>query len=257
MSHPGLAVVTGGASGIGEACCRELAARGHQVVVADRNAAGAEAVARSLGGHPLVLDVSSEQEIHAAAEWAEGELGPVEVLVNSAGIIQKPVPPRALTMDVFDDIVRVNQRGTYVCCVAFGEKMVRRRRGSIINIASISGLTSMPLHAYAPSKAAVISITENLAAEWGPWGVRVNAVAPGYVLTPVIQAAVDRGERDIAALAKNAAFQRMVRPDEIAAVVGFLASPAASAVIGVTIPVDGGCLVGMSWNPYGGLRTPE
>ena len=123
----------------------------------------------------------------------ERECGPVDVLVNSAGIIQVPVRPHDLPMTAWDDVVRVDQRGTYVACVAFARGMIARRRGSIVNIASIAGMRSMPLHAYAPAKAAVIAITECLAAEWGPSAVRVNAVSPGYTLTPALKNAIDTG----------------------------------------------------------------
>ena len=257
MSSRGVAVVTGGASGIGEACCRELAKQGYRIAVLDRDLERAEQVAGSLGGWALATDVGEEADVERAAGWVESELGPVEALVNSAGVIQKPVRPSDLPMATWDDIVRINQRGTYVACRAFGIRMVERRSGSIVNIASISGMRSMPLHAYSPSKAAVIALTENLAAEWGPSGVRVNAVSPGYTATPPVQRAMEQGERDASALARNAALQRMVTPEEVASVVAFLASSGASAVTGANIPVDCGCLVAMSWNPYGGLRTPQ
>jgi NAD(P)-dependent dehydrogenase (short-subunit alcohol dehydrogenase family) len=115
-------------------------------------------------------------------------------------------------------------------------------------------MRSMPLHAYAPAKAAVISMTVCLAAEWGPAGVRVNAVSPGYTLTPALQDAIDRGERDVSNLSNNAALKRLVTPEEIAAVVAFLASDAASAMTGVNVPVDCGWLAATPWNTYGGLR---
>jgi NAD(P)-dependent dehydrogenase (short-subunit alcohol dehydrogenase family) len=178
----------------------------------------------------------------------------VDVLVNSAGIIQVPVRPHDLPMSAWDDVVRVDQRGTYVACLAFARGMIGRRRGSIVNIASIAGMRSMPLHAYAPAKAAVIAITECLAAEWGPSGVRVNAVSPGYTLTPALKNAIDRGERDVSSLSANAALRRLVDPAEIARVVAFLASGAASAMTGANVPVDCGWLVGTSWSTYGGLR---
>jgi NAD(P)-dependent dehydrogenase (short-subunit alcohol dehydrogenase family) len=117
-------------------------------------------------------------------------------------------------------------------------------------------MRSMPLHAYGPAKAAVIAMTECLAAEWGPAQVRVNCVSPGYTRTPALQAAIDKGERDTSSLAGNAALGRLVEPDEIARVVAFLASPAASAMTGANIPVDCGWLVAPSWRTYGGLRAP-
>lgn len=251
----GIAVVTGGASGIGAACARLLAARGATVAVLDKDAARAEAVARDCGGAAIAADVGDEASVVSAAARVERELGPVQVLVNSAGIIQVPVRPRDLDMKTWDDVVRIDQRGTWICCVAFSAGMLQRRRGAIINIASIAGMRAMPLHAYAPAKAAVISMTECLAAEWGPSGLRVNSVSPGYTRTPALQAAIDNGERDISLLAANAALQRLVEPDEIAKAVAFLASDEASAISGVNLPVDCGWLTATPWNTYGGLRT--
>jgi NAD(P)-dependent dehydrogenase (short-subunit alcohol dehydrogenase family) len=249
-----ISVVTGGASGIGAACVRELASAGDLVVVADRDMAKAQAVAAEFGGRAYAVDVGDEQGVEACAAAIERECGAVDVLVNSAGIIQVPVRPHDLPMTAWDDVVRVDQRGTYVACVAFARGMIARRRGSIVNIASIAGMRSMPLHAYAPAKAAVIAITECLAAEWGPSAVRVNAVSPGYTLTPALKNAIDRGERDASALTANAALRRLVDPAEIARVVAFLASDAASAMTGANVPVDCGWLAGTSCSTYGGLR---
>lgn len=250
-----IAVVTGGASGIGAACCRELASQGARVVVFDRAEDQARAVAEGLGGLAKTLDVGNPDQIERVSREVESEVGPVDILVNSAGIIQLPLPPHELSLKLWDDVVRINQRGTYLMCVAFGTRMAAARRGSIVNIASIAGMLSMPLHVYSPAKAAVIAMTENLAAEWGRSQVRVNAVSPGYTLTPVIKAAIERGERDPSRLAANSALGRMVEPEEIAAVVAFLSSPSASAITGANIPVDCGATVAMSWNPYGGVDS--
>jgi NAD(P)-dependent dehydrogenase (short-subunit alcohol dehydrogenase family) len=192
--------------------------------------------------------------MNACAASVEAEVGPVEILVNSAGVIQVPVPPDRMSMAAWDEVVRVDQRGTYLAAVVFGTRMAARRRGSIVNIASIAGMRSMPLHSYAPAKAAVISMTECLAAEWGPSQVRVNAVSPGYTRTPALQAAIDKGERDASRLERSAALGRMVTPEDIARAVAFLAGPDAAAITGVNLPVDCGWLVAGSWNTYGGLR---
>jgi NAD(P)-dependent dehydrogenase (short-subunit alcohol dehydrogenase family) len=251
----GVAVVTGGASGIGAACCRELASRGARLVLLDRDARVHE-VARAVGGRGWVVDVADQAAMERCAKAVEADLGPADVLVNSAGVIQVPLPPQHLSMDSWDEVVRVDQRGTYVAALVFGARMAKRGRGSIVNIASIAGMRSMPLHAYAPAKAAVISMTECLAAEWGPSGVRVNAVSPGYTRTPALQDAIDKGERDVSALAGNAALGRLVEPEEIARAVAFLAGPEAAAITGVNLPVDCGWLVAGSWHTYGGLRKP-
>jgi NAD(P)-dependent dehydrogenase (short-subunit alcohol dehydrogenase family) len=249
-----IAVVTGGASGIGEACARQFAAEGHVAVVVDRDLGTAQAVAERIGGRAYAGDVADAERMEDCAQTIERDCGPVDILVNSAGIIQVPVRPHELPISAWDDVVRVDQRGTYVASVAFARRMIERRRGSIVNIASIAGMRSMPLHAYAPAKAAVIAMTECLAAEWGPSGIRVNAVSPGYTLTPALKLAIDRGERDTRSLTANAALGRLVDPEEIARVVIFLASDAASAMTGVNVPVDCGWLAGTSWSTYGGLR---
>ncbi len=251
----GLRVVTGGASGIGAACARAFAANGGgPVAIVDRDFAKAQSIAAEIGGRAFALDVGDERAVEVCAAEIERDCGPVRVLVNCAGIIQMPVPPHDLPMDRWDDVVRIDQRGTYVACTAFARAMIERRCGSIVNIASIAGMRSMPLHAYAPAKAAVISITSCLAAEWGWAGVRVNAVSPGYTLTPALQDAIDRGQRDVSVLSANAALRRLVTPEEVAHVVTFLASDAASAVTGVNVPVDCGWLAATPWNTYGGLR---
>lgn len=253
----GVAVVTGGASGIGAACCRVLAARGARVAVLDRDAARAREVAEEVGGRAWVADVGDEGSMEAAAAEIESDLGAVEVLVNSAGIIQQPQRPTELSMEAYDQVVKIDQRGTYLASVVFARRMLPRRRGSIINIASIAGMRALPLHAYSPAKAAVISMTACLAAEWGPAGIRVNAVSPGYTRTPALQSAIDRGERDVSLLERNAALGRLVEPEEIAKVVAFLASPEASAITGANLPVDCGWLAAAPWGTYGGLRTYE
>lgn len=256
MRVEGIAVVTGGASGIGAACCRELAAAGAKVVVLDRNLAGAETVAREIGGAAYLADVTDDAGMAAVAEKIEAEVGPVATLVGNAGILAFPARPFDMTMQTWDEINRVDQRGVYLSNVVFARAMVRRRKGAIVNIASIAGMRSMPIHGYASAKAAVISITQCLATEWGPAGVRVNAVSPGFVQTPALQAAIDKGERDVEKLKANAAMGRTVRMDEIAKAVVFLSSENASGITGVNLPVDCGWLVTGSWHTYGGLRQP-
>lgn len=254
-SLSGIAVITGGASGIGAACGHELAARGAHVVLLDRDERVHE-VAREMNGRSFIADVTEDAAMERCAEQIESEIGPVEILVNSAGVLQQPLPPNRLSMKVWDDVISVDQRGTYLASVIFGTRMAGRGRGSIVNIASIVATRSVPLHAYAPAKAAVVSITECMAAEWGPAGVRVNAVSPGHTLTPALQAAIDKGERDPALFERNNALGRMVAPIEVARAVAFLASSDAAAITGVNLPVDCGWLVSGSWHSYGGLRKP-
>jgi NAD(P)-dependent dehydrogenase (short-subunit alcohol dehydrogenase family) len=249
-----IVVVTGGASGIGEACCEVLARDGWRIVVVDVRADAAEKVANRLGGHAYVVDVGQATQLTELAGTIERELGPVHGLVNSAGIVQHPLPPEELTMEAWDNVINVDQRGTYVACAAFGRFMAARGAGNIVNIASITGMRSVPLHAYAPAKAAVISMTECLAAEWGRSGVRVNAVSPGYTRTLRVQKQIDDGHRDEASLVANSAMGRLVEPVEVAEAIAFLLSERSSAITGVNIPIDCGWLLAPSWQTYGGLR---
>jgi NAD(P)-dependent dehydrogenase (short-subunit alcohol dehydrogenase family) len=252
----GVAVVTGGSSGIGEACARELAARGATVAVLDINPAG-KAVAEEIGGRFWHCDVGDDKAFEAIAEEVEAAMGPVEYLVNSAGILQKSaMKPRDFPLDAWDDIVRVDQRGTYLSCLYFGERMVKRGRGSIVNIASVAGMMSTPLHSYTPAKAAVIAMTQTLAAEWGRSQVRVNAVSPGATRTPALDAALKRGDRSLDSLVMVAPLGRLIETSEIATAVAFLASSEAAAITGVNLPVDCGWLVSNGWHFYGGLRAP-
>lgn len=247
-----ICVITGGASGIGEACAREMSARGLHVVIADIDPKGEE-VAKSIGGYFSFLDVSEDKNVNACAAAIEKNLGPVKHLVNCAGVLQPPLSPETLPMDIWDNVVSVDQRGTYISSVTFAKYMIKRKEGTITNIASITANRSVPLHSYAPAKAAVVAITECLAAEWGPHGVRVNAVSPGHTLTPALESAIKSGKRDPILLIQNA-LGRMVEAEEVAKAVAFLISNDAAAITGVNLPVDCGWLVSTSWTTYGGLR---
>jgi NAD(P)-dependent dehydrogenase (short-subunit alcohol dehydrogenase family) len=249
-----IVAVTGGASGIGRACCEVLAAKGWKVAVLDIDGEGAQRVAKAIGGSAGTLDVGDEVAVEATAAKLERDVGPVYGLVNCAGILAAPVPPEQLPIAEWDRVVRVNQRGTYVACVAFGLKMAARGEGSIINIASINAFRSMPFHGYAPTKAAIVSITLNLATEWGPRGVRVNAVSPGFTRSPALQAKIDSGERDVGAIERATALGRLMEPEDSAYAVAFLLSDEASGITGANLPVEGGWLAMPSWQSYPGIR---
>lgn len=253
MTQP-VSVVTGGLSGIGAACVKALVARGDQVIILD--VTSDRQLIREMEDKVVIhhCDVTDDAQMKEVASQVAAEHGPLDNLVNSAGIIQKPVAPDELDMDTWDQIVNVDQRGTYLACQLYGQQMVEAGRGAIVNIASIAGIRSVPLHAYGPAKAAVISMTRCLASEWGRSGVRVNSVSPGYTRTPALQDAIDKGQRDVSALEEYTALGRMVTPEEIADAVSFLTSPQAAAITGVDLPVDAGWLVGNSWGTYGGVR---
>lgn len=250
-------VVTGAASGIGEACARAFAATGDKVVFADRNTAQAERLAAECNGQAIGIDVADEESVAAAARQVVAAFGRVDVLVNSAGVLQRTLPPGQLTIKEWDFVARVDLRGTYLCCAEFGGHMSRQRSGAIVNIASVAGMRSGPLHSYGPAKAGVISLTECLAAEWGAVGVRVNTVSPGFTATPALEKGFATKTLQESHLREASALRRLVNAQEIAAAVVFLASPAASAITGVNLPVDCGYLVATPWAAYGGLRAAD
>lgn len=249
-----VAVVTGGASGIGAATARILAERGAVPVIADINAEGAERVAAELGGHGYGLDVRDADAVEALAERVEADVGPVRIVVTSAGLVQPPHAPDALDWETYDNVIAVNLRGTWATLRAFGRSMVDRRAGEMITISSITAERSVPLHVYAPAKAAVTNMTMNLASEWGRAGIRVNAVEPGFTRTPALQDQIDRGLRDPSLLEENSTLGRMVEPEEIGRAIAFLVSDEASAITGIALPVDAGFFCAGSWHPYGGVR---
>ncbi len=252
-SGKAVAVVIGGANGIGEATARLMAARGWQVVVADRDAEAAHRVADSVGGHAVAIDLGSEASIDEAASWIDG-LGPVAALVVAAAVFQDVLPPIDLPMAAWDRTVQINLTGTYLANRAFGTRMAQHGRGSIVNIASIAALGSFPVHAYAATKRAVVSLTEGLAGEWGRSGVRVNAVSPGSTLVPRVAGRIASG-RYAAHPGTFTALGRVVEPNEVAEAIEFLASDRASAITGVNLVVDAGWQVASTWAQYGGVRA--
>ncbi|GAB3629782.1 4-formylbenzenesulfonate dehydrogenase TsaC1/TsaC2 [Pandoraea terrae] len=250
-----LVVVTGGASGIGEATARRFAAAGSRVVVGDLNADRGQLVVSELreAGHDVVfypVDLASDESIKQFAGAVLESYGVPDALVNSGGILQNAV--RLLEMDLaeFDRLMNVNVRGTLVASRAFGAAMCERGRGSIINLCSLTTFRASAQIGYGVGKAGLKMLTEIMAAEWGPKGVRVNAVAPGYTLTPAMQARIDSGERDPDAVIQNSALRRFVSPADAANAIFFLCSSEASAITGVTLPIDCGWLVTTAYSSY-------
>jgi len=252
MTGQRVVVITGGASGIGRASADRFAAAGDTVVLADVNEEMGTAAADDLGVNASFrrLDVANDADVAAFAADVERDVGPVDILVNSAGLLQNKATTQAQPLDEHDRIWAVNYRGTYAMCRAFGPPMMARGSGAIVNIASVNSFTPLPLPAYNPTKVAVEGLTRLLAGEFGPGGVRVNAVAPGFTLTPALQARIESGHRDPAGMEGLSTLGRLVLPKEVADAIFFLASDAASAITGVNLPVDCGYLAGISYNTY-------
>jgi NAD(P)-dependent dehydrogenase (short-subunit alcohol dehydrogenase family) len=250
-----VAFVTGAGSGIGLACARALRASGARIVAADRDVGAADRIAAELGGLPIEMDVTREDEVIAGLDRAEAALGPVSVVVTAAGILQRPQAPEALRLAEWDRVLATNLRGTYLVAARAGARMAARGKGAIVTISSVMGVTPGALHAYGPAKAGVIALTQSLAAEWGAAGVRVNGVAPGFTETPALSRALAFRVLDQDVLAAGAAQGRVIGAEEVAAAVAFLASDAASAITGATLPVDGGYLASAGLRSFG--RVPR
>jgi len=252
-----IAIVTGGGMGIGEAIAKALAEAGADIVIGDIQIEGARRVIQeveALGrrGLAVSMDVSRLEDVDRLADETLKAFGRIDILINNAGISQLPLSIFELPVETWQRVTDIDYKGTYLCCRRIGQEMVRRKSGSVINIASIIGLASAPLVAYGPAKSAVIMLTQILACEWGPHQVRVNAIAPGYTLTPLLRGMIDRGERDPRMILQRTPMGKLVEPEDIANAALFLASDQARYITGAVLPVDGGFVADGAWAAYGG-----
>ena len=229
------ALVTGGSRGIGAACCRALARDGWQVFVNyNESKDKALALAAEIGGTAVWADVSREDAVLAMFDT----VGDVELLVNNAGIAHAE-QVQDLTLDVWRELYGVNIDGAFYCTRAAVPGMIRAKRGCIINVASVCGVYGSSCEAaYASTKGAMISMTLSLYKELGPSGIRVNAVAPGVIVTDMLTDAFT--DEEIAAMAEEAPLGRNGTPEDVAELVAFLASDRASFITGEIIGCDGG-----------------
>ena len=233
------ALVTGGGSGIGHAICRRLAADGGSVVVADVVAERAEEVATEIGGQALQGDVT----VAADVERMVSEAGEVDVLVNNAG---GGMADDILEIDeeAWDADVALNLKSTYLCSKAVLPGMIERGRGVIVNIASVNGLAFFANEPYSAAKAGIISLTRSMATRYGRHGVRVVAIAPGTIRTPLWQERVDKEPAIFERLVRWYPLRRVGEPEDVASATAFLASDDATWITGVVLRVDGGLLAG-------------
>ena len=244
------AVVTGSTRGIGLAIAKSFIREGARVVVNSRSAADCEAVAGGLGPFAVALaaDLSRSDDVRRLARESEAALGGApDVLVNNAGQ-PRVAPSEELPESDYRDTLDLNLNGYFVLSQDVARGMLARGSGAIINISSIFGLIAVPQRlAYCVSKAALNMMTKVMAIEWAARGVRVNAIAPGYVETEFIGGLIARGVLDPTKLARRTPMGRLGSSDEIAEAALFLATPAASFVTGEILTVDGG------WSSYGFL----
>lgn len=249
----GVAVVTGGAGGIGAACVVRLRSEGRTVVVLDIDGDRAEAVARQHGAIARQMDLADADSIAEAARFVEAEVGPCVALAAVAAHLEDPHRPEAQDYDQWEAILRVNLTGTFRTLTAFGAPMLTRGGGSIVTVGSITAFNSSPLQAYGPTKAAILNMTRNFAVAWGRNGVRVNCVCPGPTRTPAVEASYAQGTRDPAVMMRQTALGRLVRPEDVANAIAFLLSDQAAAITGIDLPVDSGVLAAQLWSMYGGV----
>ncbi len=232
-----VAIVTGAGSGIGRAIAVQLAADGYKVLVNDFRAEAAEAVAAEIGSVACAGDVSVEADVAAIVAKAEAALGPVSHLINNAGHVHQG-RFTDLTAQDFDRMIAVHLRGTFLCTQAVLKGMLERGEGVIVNIASQLGqVGGIELVHYSAAKAGIIGLTKALAREVSAQGVRVNAVAPGPINTPLVRSLSQDWQR---AKAAQLPLGRFGEPEEVAATVAFLCSPAASLFVGQTLGPNSG-----------------
>ena len=251
-----VAIVTGGGQGIGRATALELARLGADVVVAELNGDAAERTAkevRALGRKALALptDVTKRAELTRMVERTRADLGRIDVLVNNAGIYRAALP-LDVTEEHWDAIMTINARAVFFASQAVLPVMIAQRRGAIVSLASMAGKIGSPNNLpYNVSKAAVVSMTKSLALAHAKDGIRVNCVCPGFVETDMwTQVARDQGallgmapDEFSRRRAAQVPLGRMERPDDVAAVIGFLASDRAGYVTGQALSVDGGLVM--------------
>jgi len=239
-------IVTGGGQGLGKSFCRAFAEAGASVVVAEINPETGVATAREMresGQRTLFVetDVRSRDSARAMVDATLAEFGQIDFLMNNAGITRW-APAEEVSQTDWQDVIEINLNGVFYCCQAVAPHMIERQGGRIINIASMSGLIANRPQAqasYNASKAAVIHLTKSLAAEWAPYNIRVNAIAPGYMDTPMARPFFEDsiyGGRWIDAIP----MRRPGRPEELAPIAVLLASEASSYMTGATVVVDGG-----------------
>ncbi len=236
-----VALVTGGAQGLGAAIARALAADGSLVVIADHDAAGAQRTADEVGGEAAAIDVRDWRAVSALVDDLVARQGAIDVLVNNAA---RSVARSfwEIEREEWDDVLAVNLGGTFAGCRAVAEHMRDRGYGRIVNVASIAGQqggVNNGAH-YAASKAGIIVLTKIVAAELAPHGVTVNAVAPAAVESPVLDALPAERREQIAGMLPVG---RLGRAEEVAAAVAYLVSDAAGFVTGTTLDVNGGLLM--------------
>ena len=240
-----IAVVIGGAGGIGEACATALARQGAKVVVADMNLERAKTVADQItsasGSEAVALpvDVSKEESIKEMADNVVKKYNTIDILVNAQGINAK-MPAADINMDTWDSLFRINVRGVVLPCKIVGKIMIEKKKGKIISLSSVRGIrgTDGGNVTYGATKGSVDMITRMLAAEWAPYNINVNAIGPSVVMTEMVKKAI--APERLQLLLSKTLFKRFIGPEDVAGACVYLASEEANNVTGQIMYVDGG-----------------
>ena len=241
FGHVGrVTIITGGAQGIGEACARRFASEGAHVVLADVDDARGSALAAELGALYLHCDVGDRCQVDAAVAATLQAHGPIDVLVNNAGIF-RAADFLEITEEDFDAVLRVNLKGAFLMGQAVARVMALANSGSIVNMSSVNGMLAIPtIASYNVSKGGINQLTRVMALALAPHNIRVNAVAPGTIATELAAKAVLTSDEAKAKIMSRTPMKRLGQSAEIADVVAWLASDAASYVTGEIVVVDGG-----------------
>jgi meso-butanediol dehydrogenase / (S,S)-butanediol dehydrogenase / diacetyl reductase len=243
-----VAVITGGGSGLGRVLARRFAAEGASVIVADVVGHSATAVADEIseaGGRSLAhtTDVTDATDVEAMVETAREAFGPVQILVNNAARATD-ADFLDLSEETWEEDVAITLKGPFLCSQAVLADMTENRSGVILNIASVNALTYFGNEAYSAAKAGILSLTRSLAVRYGPFGVRVNAIAPGTLKTPAWEQRRKKDPEVLERVSRWYPLGRVGEPEDVAGAALFLASDEAAWISGAVLPVDGGLTAG-------------
>jgi len=244
--HSKTALITGGGSGIGLGIARQFSLLGARVVITGRNLENLMAAQKELGDNCLIIqnDIKDKSSHQSLIRQVENEAGPLDILVNNAGIHHK-IPTLDVSDEAFQSIMDVNLNSVFSLSREVLKIMVPRGSGSVINISSMAGIYGVPLvAAYSSSKTALLGLTRSMAAEFSWSGVRINAIAPGFIDSDMVRNALKTDPERKQKILSRTPMKRLGTPDEIGYAAAFLASDAARFITGVCLPVDGGNSIG-------------
>ena len=244
-----VALVTGSGSGLGRAMALAFAEEGADVALNDLHQATASEVAATISQEfkrkaiAIEADVARADEVDAMVDKTLSELGKIDILVNNAGILQQSVPTIEQSVENWERVIGIHLRGTYLCSRRVGQWMVKQKGGVVLNMASIIAFGGFPMRtSYGPAKAGIINLTQTLAIEWAKYNIRVNCIAPSFIVTPMFEKAMKEGRVDREEIQRRTPLGRLGKPEDISRAAVFLVSDDASYITGVTLPVDGGWL---------------